>query len=156
MAAEYLTLADLVAVTSEAQLLRLLDDDDDGAIDAAPLADVLQRAEVFVRGHIGRIYPLVAILSDAATLAHVRALAAPVAAHYAFQRRTEFTARDGSPVQGMYSEAVKTLDKVRKGEFRLDSNGVPAVPANTGGGPRYGTIDNLGPPAFAKNGTGLF
>lgn len=156
MAAEYLTLADLVAVTSEAQLLRLLDDDDDGAIDAAPLADVLQRAEVFVRGHIGRLYPLAAILADEATLAHVRALAAPVATHYAFQRKTDFTTREGSPVQGMYSEAVKTLDKVRKGEFRLDSNGTPAVPANTGGGPRYGTVDNLAPPSFAKNGTGLF
>ena len=157
MAAAYLTYADLVAVAGDAQLLRWLDDDNDGAVDAAPLADVLQRAEVFVRGHVGRLYPMATVLLDGAMLAHLRSLAAPVAAHYASQRRPEFTTREGSAVQGLYNEAVKMLDKIRKGEFQLDTNGTPVAPANTGGGPRYGTVGNLMPySSFAKKGSGLF
>lgn len=133
MPAAYLTLSDLVARVGEAQVLRLLDDDNDGAADAAAVADTLLAAERFVAGHVGLVYPLAAILADAATLEHVRSLAIPVAVHYAFQRRTEFTTRDGTVYQGAYSEAVKTLEKVRMGKFRLDANGSPVAPSNVGG-----------------------
>lgn len=157
MAAAYLTLSDLVARVGEAQVLRVLDGDNDGAADADAVDAVLTDAERFVQGHVGRVYPMAAILANAVTLAGIRALAIPVAVHYAFQRRTEFTTREGSIYQGAYSEAVKTLKDIGAGKYRLDDDGAPAIPANSGGGPRYGTIDNISPQRpFARNGTGLF
>ena len=133
MPAADLTLSDLVAKVSEATVLRLLDDDDDGVADAAAVDATLVAAERFVAGHVSLVYPLATILTDAATLEHVRSLAIPIAVHYAFQRRTEFTTRDGTVYQGAYGEAVKTLEKVRAGKFRLDANGSPVAPSNVGG-----------------------
>lgn len=133
MAAAYLTQSDLESKIGAAVVLRLLDDDDDGVADEAAVDAVLVAAERFVAGHVSLVYPLVAILADAATLEHVRSLAIPIAVHYAFQRRTEFTTRDGTVYQGAYNEAVKVLDKVRTGKFRLDANGSPVTPSNVGG-----------------------
>lgn len=133
MPAAYLTLSDLESKIGAATVLRLLDDDNDGVADAVAVGAVLVAAERFVAGHVSLVYPLATILGDAATLEHVRSLAIPVAVHYAFQRRTEFTTRDGTAYQGAYGEAVKTLEKVRAGKFRLDANGVPATPSNVGG-----------------------
>ena len=133
MPAAYLTLSDLELKIGEDMVLRLFDDDDDGVADTAAVEAILIAAERFVAGHVSLVYPLATILADVATLEHVRSLAIPVAVHYAFQRRTEFTTRDGTVYQGPYSEAVKTLEKVRAGKFRLDANGAPVAPSNVGG-----------------------
>lgn len=157
MAAAYLTLTDLEVGVSAGMVLRLLDDDGDGVADAAVVASLLEEAERVVAGYIGRVYPLAAVLADEDVLKQVRQWARAVAVEHAFRRRTEFYSRDGTAYRTSYEDAVRMMKDVGAGRFRIDTNGTPAAPANTGGGPRYGTIDNLNPhPPFAKGGTGLF
>lgn len=153
MPAAYLTQADLESRISQGMVLRLLDDDNDGVADAAALDATLVAAERFVDGHVSRLYPMATILADAATLAHVRSLASAIAVHYAYQRRPEFGTREGTPYQGPFDEAVKVLDKIRKGEFRLDTNGAPVAPANVGGSltePQQSTIETVCPGFFTS------
>ncbi len=157
MAADYLTLADLQAVLGPAQVVKLLDHDKDGVPDAALVDAVLSEAETYVEGFVSRVYPMATMLASPTTRKKIVGYGARIAAEYAWHRRPEFATRDGSPNTPAYKETKDTLKLIGEGKFHLSVNNDPAQPANSGGGPRYGTVDNMPTtPPFTRNGTGLF
>lgn len=151
MAAAYLTLSDVEQTIGAQMALRLFDDDGDGVADVDAVDRILTSAERFVAGFVSREYTMASILADAAATDHIRSLAVVVAIEYAYRRRPEFITRDGTPYHTVYSDVVKTLERIGAGKYRIDVDGVPEVAANATGlitEPLVTDADGVCPGAF--------
>ena len=127
----YFTQTDLDRAIGEALVLRLLDDDNDGTVDAGTLADLVADADGEINGYICRLYTYATIA--ASPPAPLRRLAVDVAIQLAYLRRPEFLNDKGeTPWEGRYRRAVAKLAEIRDGKFRLDVDGEPERPANVG------------------------
>ena len=135
MAAVYLTLSDLEQTIGAAQVLSLLDKDNDGVADDDVVDRVLTSAERFVAARVSGRYSMATLLADPAATDHLRSIAVNVAVQMAYQTRTEFTTREGTPYQGAYNEAVKSL-----ADIRIDVDGAGGTPGNVGGSITYPVV----------------
>jgi phage gp36-like protein len=125
----YFTQTDLENTVDAALVLRLLDDDNDGTVDSAPLAAVQLRVQSEMRGYLGRRYTLSTL--EASPPESIRLLACELAVEFCYRRRPELANERGeTPWNGRYKEAIRRLGELRDGRFRVDVDGVPETPAN--------------------------
>lgn len=153
----YLTQTDLVRAIGADLVLRLLDDDNDGTADTSTVSDLIADADAEVNGYVGRVYSPTALAADPP--ATLRRIAVDVAVQLAYLRRPELLNDKGeTPWEARYRRALKKLEEIRKGDFRLDVGADPAVPANVRGAGLYtstGAAD-LTDGGFVKDGSGDF
>jgi|688.fasta_scaffold142901_2 phage gp36-like protein len=153
----YFSQTDLERAIGVSLVLRLLDDDNDGVVDASALGDLIEDADAEVNGYVSALFSVDTLAANPPPA--IRRLAVDVGVQLAYLRRPEFIDERGqTPWQGRYDRAVKRLREVSKGEFRLDVNGTPAQPANVRGAGLYtseGRAD-LSDQGFVKGGSGDF
>lgn len=96
-----------------------------GVIDQSALDAVVYRAEADVDSYLNPQYTTPVVTKDWV----VRSIAIDLAISYAYDRKPEFL-RDGkSPWKDRFSEAVKKLEMLRKGQIKLNVEG-SQQPAN--------------------------
>lgn len=153
----YFTEDDLNRAVGAALVLRCLDDDNDGTVDAATLAALVADADAEVNGYVTRVYSATTLAASPPPA--LRRLAVDVGVQLMYLRRPEFIGERGdTPWQGRYDRALKRLAEIAAGKFRLDVDGTPAVPGNVRGAGLYtstGAAD-LTDEGFVKDGTGDF
>lgn len=129
--ASYITQADLENAVGADIVLRLLDDNNDGVADATALAFVIDSAESEAEGYIGRVYSVATM--RASPPATVRRIVVDLAIQFAYLRRPSFlNDRGETPWESRYKRAVKLLDDIGKGDFRLDIDSEPQAAGNVG------------------------
>lgn len=153
----YFDETDLTRAIGAAMVLRLLDDDNDGSVDASTLADLIEDADAEVNGYVSPMFSVATLTANPPSA--IRRLAVDVAVQLAYLRRTEFLNERGeTPWQPRYDRAVKRLREISTGAFRLDVNGTPATPSNVRGAGLYTSTGPADPTdeGFVKGGTGDF
>lgn len=136
----YCTLSDIERAVTTAMALRLLDDDHDGVADASAVEALLADVDGEIDGYAGRNYDLTTLKANPP--APLRRVAADVAVQFAYQRRPEFFSERGeTPWEARYKRALRKLEDLRDGRWRLDVDGAPADPAQVDGGVYYGPSD---------------
>lgn len=138
----YFVQADLTYTIGADLVLRLLDDDNDGTVDAATLAALQDRVRDEFRGYLSRLYDLSELEADPP--GSVKMLACELAVEFAYRRRPELANERGeTPWTARYKDALRRLAELRDGKWRLDIDGEnPAAPANVGGGVYQGITDD--------------
>ncbi len=146
--------ADLEAEISAETCLQILDDDNDGVIDADVLAQLQRRSAARVLASLQRVYPGLIALADEwqadLTLVpqRLKDLALDVAVAHCSKRHPEHVRRDW---RKMIEHVEADLDRIRKAG--LDSLGIETAPepaANQGG-----TLGEIGSTASVNPGCGL-
>ena len=136
----YCDTTDLERAITAGMVLRLLDDDNDGTVDAAVATDLIADVDAEIDGYVGRSYNLTTLKADVPPT--LRRLATDLFAQFAYQRRPELlNDRGETPWEGRYRRALAKLKELRDGLWRLDIDGDPADPANTDGGVYQGPSD---------------
>lgn len=126
------SLAALQAAATDETILKLLDDDADGAVDAGPLAYVLDGADEEIRRRMGRTYTAEDFAKPGISLTEI---ATDIAIELAYLRHPELFNRNGeTPWHARYQKACATLADVAKTQVRLDKDGSGrGRPRNVGG-----------------------
>lgn len=127
--AAFITLAQLTARVSESVMLRVLDDNDDGAVDTKVVEQLLVDATSKVRSHIGTIYELSHIAEPAVQEEVVR-LTLDVAQAMLAIRFPEAVRVDGYK---MMEYADRELKKLREQFTNLGTKAAPEPAATVGG-----------------------
>jgi phage gp36-like protein len=153
MAYPYITQAQLENRLSATRVARIYDDNRDGSADANPIAQLIADASGKVASYLRGSYDLDTVA--ASTPNEVVRLTLDVAFAMAAQRHPEVVRVDWQPLM---QAAEKDLERLRKGETRLDVVGPPEPAANTGGAvyqqdPNDATVDAL---TFFANGFGIY
>lgn len=125
--------SDLEAVVGRDALLRLLDNDGDGEIDAAALAQLQVDSDAWILGYVrgNHAYASIVELLAADPPAQLKRISLGYAQVLLAQRFPEFMRRDWMPMfEALRAEAVD----IQSGRFRLDiSSATDPLPANVGG-----------------------
>lgn len=126
----YFDQSDLEMAVGAELVLRLLDDNRDGVVDAGALNQLVEDATAEINGYISHSYPDLARF-EANPPRQVRRLSTDVGVQLAYLRRPEFLNERGeTPWEGRYKRALEKLREVRDGRFRLDDDGTPDAPTN--------------------------
>ena len=137
----YCSQTDVERAIGTALTLRLFDDDNDGTVDSAPMADAIEDATAEIDGHIGRVYNLTTLKANPPPT--LRRLASDLVVQSGYLRRPEFLNERGeTPWHGRHRAALQRLADLRDGKWRLDIGGEPAHPAQVDGGVYLGPDDD--------------
>ena len=151
MAYPYIAQADLEARIGAQRVRDILDDDNNGTADPAPVARILADASAKVAGVLRGIYDLTVIAS--APPEEVKRLALDVAVVYAAQRHPEVVRRDWQP---LLKAVTQDLEDLRTGKARLDIVSTPEPAANEGGSVVSTSVDEDGNPGRVFDDMGDF
>lgn len=125
MASEYLTLAELDRLMTEARLIDCTDDDGDGTPDSVVVTDVIQRASSVMDGYFMNAGLTVPLTGELVTPA-VRHYTGFLAAHFAAKRRPKFRNPQGkSPYWVERDEALAWAADVAAGKLSLQQTPEP-------------------------------
>lgn len=128
MALPYWGLTDLQDRISAEIALRFLDDDNDGTVDAGPLARLQADCDSFVEGFLRGIYDLDAVRASPPN--QVVRLSLDIAEARLAKRHAEYPRRDWLEIE---ASVRQELIDIRQGKIRLDVVGSPEPGANQGG-----------------------
>jgi len=134
MAYPYITQQDLEDRVSARVLREVLDDENVGLASADSVTRILKDASAKVAGYLRGTYDLTTVASVLPE--EVVRLTLDVAVAYLAQRHPEVMRVDWTPLM---EQADKELKALRRGDTRLDIEGPPEPPANTGGAVGEGT-----------------
>ncbi len=122
----------------------ILDDDHDGTVDAAVVAQVIQDAEAYVEGFLRGIYDLDVLRAQGTDCpTEIKRLCLDVATAYLWDRHPEYVRADGAKLRKQTREELMDL---RKGVTRLNVVAAPEPAANQGGVTRSGDPDDADVP----------
>jgi hypothetical protein len=133
----YVEEADLAARLSAEVVVRILDDDNDGAADTAPLASLIASAESRFEGAIRDIYSLSAMRT--AKPGEAKRIVLDLCEAYAARR---FPRAFTSGWRDRWDACMEDLKALREGGFALDVIGPPEPAENKGGEVLPGSVDD--------------
>lgn len=150
----YIVGADIQNRIGAAAYLRLFDDNNDGAADADPIAQVIADAQAKVDGYLRGAYSLDEVAANPPN--QVKRLCLDVAQAYLAMRHPMAVRIDW---EKLLQAAERDLKRLRTGEIRLDVVGAPEPATNEGGEYAVGDPDTYDATTFKRtflDGTGDF